>query len=160
MNSPSPGVLSFHSVSHCMRIRRALPILLAVVIIAAALSVAVRLRKEAPPEAARLLPGADAFLYGDFSWVRRANSGSKPLLLIPHDPEYERFIQETGFDYERDLAAVAFAVHYPQNWPGGGTGGDAPEPRFSEVFVAHFDAGRGAAYIAHMAPSAGNYNSV
>src|ERR1700757_1617553 len=160
MNSPSPGVLSFHSVSHCMRIRRALPILLAVVIIAAALIVAVRLRKEAPPEAARLLPGADAFLYGDFSWVRRANSGSKPLLLIPHDPEYERFIQETGFDYEHDLEAVAFAVYYPQNWPGGGTGGDAPEPRFSEVFIARFDAGKCAAYLKKIAKAVENYNSI
>lgn len=142
-----------------MRIRRALPIVLGVVIVAGLLTLAVQLRKDAPPEAARLLPGADAFLYANFSWVRRTNNG-KPFFPVTHDPDYERFIQETGFDYERDLESVAFAVHYPQSWPGGGTGGSAPEPRFSEVFVAHFDAGRCAAYMRGIAQSVENYNSV
>ena len=32
---------------------------------------------------------------------------------VPHDPDYERFIQETGFQFERDLDEAAFAVHYP-----------------------------------------------
>src|SRR5437868_4830103 len=126
-----------------MRIRRTLPIALAVVVVAAAVTLAVQLRKHAPPEPARLLPGADAFVYADFAWARRANGGKlvfpgsqspgsqnpgSPQSLgsqnagsqgtVAHDPEYERFIQETGFDFERDLDAVAFAVHYPQNWPG------------------------------------------
>jgi hypothetical protein len=142
-----------------MRIRRTLPILLAVVCVAAALTVAVQLRKSAPPEPARLLPGADAFLYANFTWARRT-SGGKPLFPVSHDPEYEQFIQETGFDYERDLDAVAFAVHYPEKWPGGGTGGAAPEPRFSEVFVGRFDAAKCAAYLKHTAKSIENYNSV
>src|ERR1700741_5395178 len=109
-----------------MRIRRTFPIALAVVAVAAALTVAVQLRKNAPPEPARLLPGADAFVYGDFGWARKMKGG-KLLLPVAHDPEYDRFIQETGFDFERDLDAVAFAIHYPQSWPGGGTGGSAPE---------------------------------
>ena len=142
-----------------MRIRRTLPIALGVVIVAALLTVAVQLRKDAPPEPARLLPGADAFLYADLSWVRKTNSG-KPFFPVSHEPEYERFIQETGFDYERDLDSVAVAVHYPQNWPGGGTGGSAPEPRFSEVFVARFDSGRCAAYMQRISQSVENYNSV
>lgn len=142
-----------------MRIRRTLPIVLAVVIVAAAVILAVQLRKQAPPECARLLPAGDAFLYANFGWARKANSEAS-LLPVPHDAEYERFIQETGFDYERDLDAVAFAVHYPQSWPGGGTGGDAPEPRFSEVFLARFDVTRCAAYLKHMAKSVENYRSV
>lgn len=142
-----------------MRIRRTLPIALAVVIVAAAVTLAVQLRKHAPPEPARLLPGADAFLYANFSWARRANNG-KAFFPVPHDPEYERFIQETGFDYERDLDAVAFAVHYPENWPGGGTGGAAPEPRFSEVFIGHFDGTKCAAYLKRTAQSVENYQSV
>ena len=142
-----------------MRIRRTLPIVLAVVAIAAAVTLAVELRKDAPPEPARLLPGADAFLYADLGWARRANSG-KLLFPVSHDPEYERFIQETGFDFERDLDAVAFAVHYPQNWPGGGTGGGAPELRFSEVFVGSFDGGKCLAYLKLTAQSVENYNSV
>lgn len=143
-----------------MRIRRTFPILLAVVVIAAAVTVAVQLRKAAPPEPARLLPSADAFLYGDFSWVRKTSNWGKPFLPVAHDPEYQRFIEETGFDYERDLESVAFAVHYPQKWPGGGTGGSAPEPRFSEVFIAHFDADRCSAYFKKLAKSIENYNSV
>lgn len=142
-----------------MRIRRTLPIVLAVVIVAAAVTLTVQLRKQAPPEPARLLPGADAFLYANFGWARKT-SNEKSFFPVSHDPEYERFIQETGFDYERDLESVAFAAHYPQNWPGGGTGGAAPEPRFSEVFIARFDSGKCAAYLRHTAKAVENYHSV
>src|ERR1700736_170551 len=142
-----------------MRIRRAFPIALAFVIVAAAVTLAVQLRKHAPPEAARLLPGADAFVYGNFVWARKANGG-KLLLPVAHDPEYERFIQETGFDFERDLNAASFAIHYPQNWPGGGTGGAASEPRFSEVFIGRFDGSKCLAYLKRTAQSIENYNSI
>ena len=141
-----------------MRIRRTLPIVFAVLIVAGAVVLAVQLRKHAPPEPARLLPGADGFLYVDYSWVRRTNG--KPFNPVTHDPEYEQFIQETGFDYERDLDSVAFAIHYPENWPGGGTGGKAPEPRFSEVFIGRFDANKCAAYFKHLAKSIEHYDSV
>jgi hypothetical protein len=141
-----------------MRIRRTLPIVLAVVTVAAAVTLAVQLRKSAPPEPARLLPGADAFFYADLSWLHK--NGSKPLAQVAHDPEYERFIQATGFEFERDLQAVAFAVHYPSAWPGGGTAGNAPEPRFSEVFVGKFDGQRLAVYLKQISQSVENYNSV
>src|ERR1700722_4630907 len=142
-----------------MRIRRAFPIALALVIVAAAVMLAVQLRKHAPPEAARLLPGADAFVYGNFVWARKANGG-KLLLPVALDPEYDRFIQETGFDFERDLNGAAFAIHYPQNWPGGGTGGAASEPRFSEVFTGKFDTAKCLAYLKRSAQSIENYNSI
>lgn len=140
-----------------MRIRRALPIALAVVIVAAAVTVAVELRKSAPPEAARLLPAADAFLYADFSWLRKISS--KPWPTVFHDPEYERFIQETGFEFERDLESVAFAVHYPTTWPGGDRPAE-PEPHFSEVFVGKFNGERLTAYLKRIAQAIENYNSV
>ena len=142
-----------------MRIRRAFPIALALVIVAAAVILAVQLRKHAPPEAARLLPGADAFVYANLGWARKANGG-KLLLPVAHDPEYERFIQETGFDFERDLEAAAFAIHYPEKWPGGGTGGAASEPRYSEVFTAKFDGTKCLAYLKKIAQSVENYNSI
>ena len=141
-----------------MRIRRTFPIVLAVLIIAGAVVLAVQLRKHAPPEPARLLPAADGFLYVDYSWVRRTHG--KPFNPVVHDPEYEQFIQETGFDYERDLDSVAFAIHYPERWPGGGTGGKAPEPRFSEVFIARFDANKCANYFKRLAKSVETYDSV
>ncbi len=95
-----------------MRIRRRLPLVFAVLAIAAGLTLVVQLRKHAPPEAARLLPGADAFLYADLRWARGI-SQQRQLPPVTHDPEYERFIQQTGFEFERDLEEVAFAVHYP-----------------------------------------------
>ena len=55
---------------------------------------------------------------------------------------------------------MAFAVHYPQSWPGGGTGGAAPEPRFSEVFKGTFDGSRCLAYLKATAKSVESYNSV
>jgi hypothetical protein len=132
---------------------------LAVVVVGATLTLAVQLRKNAPPESARLLPGADGFVYANLGWARKANGG-KLLLPVAHDPEYERFIQETGFDFERDLDAVAFAIHYPEKWAGGGTGGNAPEPRFSEVFIGKFDGTRCLAYLKRTAQSVENYNSI
>jgi len=142
-----------------MRIRRTFPLVLAVVIIAAAVTLAVQLRKHAPPEAARLLPGADAFLYVNLGWARKANEG-KPLPGVLRDPEYQQFIQQTGFDFERDLETVAIAVHYPANWPGGGTGGRAPEARFSEVAIGKFDGAKVAAYLKQQAKTVEDYDSV
>jgi hypothetical protein len=153
----APGAII--PLSHFMRIRRTVPVVLAVVIVAAAVTVAVQLRKEAPPEPARLLPGADAFLYVNLSWIRKADNG-KAFVPVAHDAEYERFIQETGFDFERDLDAVAFAAHYPETWPGGGTGGNATEPRFSEIFSGRFDLGKCVAYLKRTARSVENYHSV
>src|ERR1700694_3471549 len=98
-----------------MRIRRAFPIALALVIVAAAVTLAGPLRNHAPPEAARLLPGADAFVFGNFGWARRANGG-KLLLPVAHDPEYERFIQETGFDCGARSNAAALPHPLPAEW--------------------------------------------
>ncbi len=142
-----------------MRIRRTLPIALLVVVIAAAVILAVQLRKHAPPEPARLLPGADAFFYLDLSWARHVNAG-KELPAVSHDPEYERFIRETGFQFERDLDEAAFAIHYPAKWPGGGTGGSAPEPRFSEVLVGKFHGERLTDYLRQIAKSVENHHGV
>jgi hypothetical protein len=142
-----------------MRIRRSFPLALAVVIVGAALTLAVQLRKHAPPEPARLLPGGDAFFYVNLSWARKA-SGGKALPPVSRDPDYARFIQGTGFEFEKDLDAAAFAVHYPGNWPGGGTGGSAPEPRFSEVLVGKYDGVRLNSYLKQYAKSVENYDSV
>jgi len=138
-----------------MRIRRTLPILAAVLIVAAAVAIIVALRKQAPPEPARLLPGADGFFYINLKWIRTFNASQLPP--VSHDPDYQNFVDETGFQFERDLDQVAFAVHYPENW-GHGTGGSAPEPRFSEVFVGKFDSTRLLAYLKKLSTSIDNYH--
>jgi hypothetical protein len=137
-----------------MRIRRSLPVLAGVLLVAAALTVAVQLRKHAPPEPARLLPGADGFVYVNLKWVRRANMMAQ-LPPVLHDPEYEQFIQATGFLFERDLDQAAFAVHYPPP-----TVKSASEPRFSEVFSGKIDGERLRAYLQRISASTENYRSV
>ena len=94
-----------------MRLRRRYPVFIGLLLVLAAIAAVVLLRKHAPPEAARLLPGADGFLYVNLQWMRRTDVGGHPP-IAQHDPEYDRFIQETGFDFERDLAQAAIAIHY------------------------------------------------
>jgi hypothetical protein len=138
-----------------MRIKRTFPVLIAVLLLAAAVVAVVQLRKHAPPEAARLLPGADGFFYINLNWIRTFNETSQ-LPPVSREPEYEKFVEETGFQFERDLDQAAFAVHYPQDW-GDGTGGSAHEPRFSEVFVGRFDSGRLTGYLRKLSSSIDNY---
>lgn len=138
-----------------MRLRRRLPIILAVLLVAAAVALVVVLRKNAPPEPARLLPGADGFVYVNLQWMRRANLVGE-LPAVWHDPEYEQFIQATGFDFERDLEQAAMAIHYPA-----GSGPATPEDtRFSYVFVAKLDGERLREYLKKNASSTDDYRSV
>src|ERR1700686_711130 len=138
-----------------MRIRRRLPIPLAVLILVGALARIVTLRKHAPPEPARLLPGADGFFYVNLKWIRTFATGKLPA--VSREPEYQKFVEDTGFQFERDLDQAAFAVHYPQSW-GNGTGGSASEPRFSEVFVGKFDSGRLTSYLKKVSSSVEDYH--
>jgi hypothetical protein len=135
-----------------MRIRRRLPIILAVLLVAGAVALAVVLRKHAPPEPARLLPGADGFVYINLQWMRRANITSQ-LPAVPHDPDYEQFIQATGFQFERDLDEAALAIHYPAKPD------SAQQPRFSEVFVGKIDGERLRAYLGKISSSVENYQT-
>jgi len=136
-----------------MRMRRSLPIIVVVLLVAAAVALLVVLRKHAPPEPARLLPGADGFVYINLQWMRRANILGE-LPAVPHDPEYEQFIQATGFQFERDLDEAAFAVHYPSK------SAQVSQLRFSEVFVGKIHGERLRAYLAKLSSSSENYRSV
>src|SRR3974390_2276521 len=109
------------------RRRRTLWIALSVLLVLGAIALAVFLRKRAAPDAVRLLPNADAVLYVNLEPVRLLTDlGKNP----PKDrePEYEAFVQQTGFEPERDLDHAALAIHYA-NTP------DNPsrETRYSEI---------------------------
>jgi hypothetical protein len=138
-----------------MRIRRSLPILLGVVLVAVALVLVVQLRKHAPPEPARLLPAADGFFYVNLQWIRRIKFAGQ-LPSVSHDPEYEQFIQATGFQFERDLEQAAFAVHYP---PAGTAQGAPRPPRFSEVLVGRIQGQRLREYLGKISSSVDSYHS-
>jgi len=141
-----------------VRFKRRLPVLIAVLLVAAALVAVVQLRRRAPPEPARLLPGADGFFYVNLKWLRTLKAIGQ-LPPVPHDPDYERFLQETGFQFERDLDEAAFAIHYPAAWGQGATGGSSPEVRFSEVFVGKFEGDRVRSYLRGLSSKIDNYRS-
>jgi hypothetical protein len=141
-----------------MRLRRRFPILFGVLLFAAAIALAVVLRKHAPPEPARLLPGADGFVYVNLKWIRRANVAGQ-LPDVPHEPEYEQFIQATGFQFERDLEQAAFAIHYSVPKPGAKEAVPEP-PRFSEVFVGRIHGEQLRDYLGKISASVETYHSV
>src|SRR5262249_16643370 len=105
-----------------------------------------------PPEAARLLPQADGFLYVNLKNLRRAGLPGK-LPVVSHEPEYEQFIQATGFQFENDLDEAAFAIHYPLKR---GTG----EPRYSEVLIGKIQGQRLRDYLRQISQSVESYRSI
>src|SRR5262249_58490345 len=106
------------------------------------------------PEPARLLPGADGFVYVNLKWIRRANLAGE-LPPVSHDPDYEQFIQATGFQLERDLDEAALAIHYPSN--SSGSKPSSGEPRFSEVLIGKIQGERVSAYLRKLASSVESY---
>src|SRR6266446_2614309 len=135
-----------------MRFRRKLPILFGFLIFVAALAAVVFLRKHAPPEPARLLPTADGFVYLDLKWMRYTDVAKK-LPAVAHDPDYEQFIQATGFQFERDLQEAAVAIHYAG--PAAGR-----ETRFSEVFVGKVDGDKLRSYLKSLSTSIESYRAI
>jgi hypothetical protein len=89
------------------RTRRTLLIVAAVLLL---LAVAIFLRSKAPPEAARLLPESDGMLYLDLKPIRTFTH-FKDLKPPDRAPDYQQFVDATGFDWERDLDQVAIALH-------------------------------------------------
>jgi hypothetical protein len=101
------------------------------------------------------LPAAEAYVYIDLAALRRG-AGFAQLPKVEFDPEYAEFVRQTGFQFERDLDLAAFAIHPSAPAP---TQGQAPgETRYSEVFVAHFDAPRLTEYLRKLSTSVESYH--
>ena len=115
----------------------------------AALVTAVYLRKQAPPEVARLLPESDGIVYFNLKPLRTLTRFDQHP--VAHDPEYQSFIDATGIVFERDLDEAAFALHRMAD-PSGPNGAVA----YSEVFQGRFDGQRLGKYL--QAQSAANEN--
>ena len=134
-----------------MRIRRRTRITIAiVVVILLLLAVAVYLRMKAPPEAARLLPESDGIVYLNLRPLRAVTHFDQHP--VKHDPDYQRFIDATGIQFERDLDEVAFALHRMPD-PAGPNGSVA----FSEVFEGHFDGRKLMHYLEGLSTSRETY---
>src|SRR5271156_445903 len=113
-------------------------------------ALAAYLRRKAPPEVARLLPESDCILYFNLRPLRAYTHFDKNQ--VPHDPQYQSFIDATGFEFERDLDEVAFGLHRMPN-PLGPNGAVA----FSEVFLGHIDGQRLNAYLGSIAAQTEEY---
>ena len=121
--------------------RRRTWISLAIVLaLLAALATAVYLRKQAPPEVARLLPEADGIVYFNLKPLRKLTRFDRHP--VAHDPDYQKFIDSTGIVFERDLDEAAFAIHRMAD-PNGPNGAVA----YSEVFQGRFDGQRLTSYL-------------
>jgi hypothetical protein len=121
-----------------------------VIVVLLLLAAAIYLRKEAPPEAARLLPESDGIVYINMRPLRAATHFDQHP--VQRAPEYQQFIDATGINPERDLEEAAFALHRMPN-PHGPNGAVA----FSEVFIGHFDGRRLAQYLSTIAASEETY---
>lgn len=134
--------------------RRRVWVPLAVVLLLAAIAAAIYLRGQAPPEAARLLPENDGVIYVDLKPLRAFSGfGDKPVV---HEPEYEEFVRDTGFQLERDLDEAAIAIHAPE------AAGDPLHPgskerRFSQVLIGTFDTAKLTHYLHKLASDVERY---
>jgi len=138
-----------------MRARRRIFIIsLCVLLFVAAVGSVVLLRKQAAPEAARLLPEADAVLYVDFGTVRSLTAFDQQQ-LPKLAPGYDDFVQQTGFAFERDLDEAAMAVHR-----GSAKNGSHSETRYSEILIGHYDQTKFAQYLRQHSRSVETYRNI
>lgn len=116
----------------------------------AALLIVFLLLKQAPPEAARLLPESDAIVFVHMKTLRSATHfDASPVV---HSADYQKFIDATGIAPERDLDTVAFALHRMAD-PRGPNGAVA----YSEVFTGRFDGVRLSQYLGSIASRKESY---
>jgi len=132
-----------------MRKRTLVPLLIVLAVVVA-LAVALFLRKKSPPEAARLLPESDAIVYVHLKTLRAASHFDETP--ITRNADFQKFIDATGIDPERDIDEAAFALHKMPN-PKGPNGPVA----YSEVFVGRFDGERLAKYLDTIAAQKESY---
>lgn len=136
-----------------MRLKKSYLIIGLTVLVIVATGILVWSWAHAAPECVRLLPDSDAVVYVNLTPLRVANAFAG-VDTIKHAADYEEFIQQTGFDFERDLDEVSIAVHLPVGpLPDPNKTGQQPEPRFSEVFRARFDRGRVSNYFRKISQS-------
>jgi len=84
--------------------------------------------------------------------LRRAGLLDK-MPPVQLDPEYDDFVKQTGFQFERDLDEVAIAVHTPA-----GTPSQSSENRYSELIAARYDGQRARDFLTKYARNVETYH--
>jgi hypothetical protein len=129
-----------------MRIRKNyMWVAVATIAIVGGIATALLLRKRAAPDAVRLLPECDAVLYVNLEPIRLLTDLGKTTPQ-ERDPQYEDFVRQSGFEFERDLDKAAFAIQY-----GVAVKGKPSENRYSEILQGRFDSARVANYLRKIA---------
>ena len=137
-----------------MRARRHLIIIsLCVLLFVLAVGAVVWLRKQAAPEAARLLPEADAVIYVDFGTIRSLTAIDQQFPRLA--PGYDEFVKNTGFAFERDLDEAAMAVHR-----GAVKDGRRGPTRYTEILVGRYDQSKLEQYLRPRSQSVENYRDI
>jgi len=116
-------------------------------LVLAVIGLAVYSRLSAVPASALLLPEGNLLIYADLRPLHLFDSGkdAPPARL---DPEYREFIEQTGFNFERDLDEAAISQKFP---------GADPDSESSALFSGRFDAGRLSAWLQKASSTAENY---
>jgi hypothetical protein len=113
-------------------------------IVAAAVAVVVYQRIERPAKAVLLLPDGNFILYVNFSPAHFFDLGQMPM---QSDPQYQEFVQQTGFHFEHDLDTIAISQQSP---------GDM-DSESSAVFSGSFDQERMSRYLQKLSTGNENY---
>ena len=69
------------------------------------------------------------------------------------EPEYEEFVRQTGFEFERDLDRAALAIHYAHT-----PANPEQRTRYSEIMQGHFDSQRVSEYLRKLSKNVERYN--
>lgn len=101
-----------------------------------------------PPRAARILPEGDRFLYVDLRPLHLWNWKDAKSLQIEGD--YQRFVDQTGIRFERDLDQAAIC------WRDSETGGNTDS---AAVFIGQFDRAKLQRYLEGLSSRTDSYRT-
>lgn len=116
-------------------------------VVATAVAVVVYQRAAQPARAILLLPDGNLVLYINFSPAHFLDLGQMP---IQSDPQYQDFVQQTGFHFEHDLNTIAVSQSNPGDFDSGS----------SAIFIGSFDQARLSGYLRKLSTESERYGDV
>lgn len=124
---------------------RKLLILFLLLVITAAIGFVVYQRIAQPPRAVALLPDGNFLFYLNFAPAHFFDFGKLPQ---QSEPEYQDFVERTGFHFEHDLDTIAVSLVNPS---------DPTRSDSAAVFTGHFDQAKLAGYLRKLAGNTETY---
>jgi len=119
--------------------QKRLILVLAIAVLLVATGIWLSTETNSVPILARRLPVADGYMYLDLRPVRVVLSAKgASLSAIQREAEYDAFVKQTGFEFERDLDQAAIAIHGFEPTKNE-KGAVEQQRRYSEFFAGKFD---------------------